>query len=190
MYMQVIPNSHSFGSLKNILNSHEYGHTEDLTEEYLLIGFKNTLERKSELEKIKEVNGEQGPCFRKISDIIEYIESGDWTLKDLIFRIENTLKNGYDLKSIYVMDRHEVISIINDERDYQNAMWGDTKSSGEPGRGERTIDEFALYITGLSNELLDLASHFGGKEEKLHIIRKIAALCVHCGEQHGLPDRT
>lgn len=188
MYMRTIPNSHSFGSLKNILVSYESDIME-LTEEYLLIGFKNTLERKYEIEQEAGYSTCTDECFTSIQQIIDYIESGDWTLDDLIYRISATLDHKLDLQSIYELERHEVISVINNERDYQDAKWGNTKSSGKPGRGERSIDEFALYISGLSDELLYLASHFGGKEEKLHIIRKIAALCVNCGEQHGLPER-
>jgi len=87
------------------------------------------------------------------------------------------------------MKRTEVYEMIDSERDYQDAKWGDTASSNEPGKGERTIDEFAVYIQGYTNDLIHAASHFGDPSQKLEVMRKIAGLCVACGEQHSLPKR-
>ena len=52
-----------------------------------------------------------------------------------------------------MMDRNQVYVLIDGERDYQDARWGDAASSGRPGNGERTIDEFALYIRGYAEDL-------------------------------------
>lgn len=86
-------------------------------------------------------------------------------------------------------DRQEVYKIIDGERDYQNSRWGNTLSDDRPGNGTRTTDEFALYILGYTNDLVQNASHFGDPTAKLHIVRKIAALCVACMEQNGAPPR-
>ena len=85
--------------------------------------------------------------------------------------------------------RDEVYAAFDSEREYQDIRWGDTLSGGRPGNGERTVDEFALYISGYTNDLVEHASHFGPSIDKLDIIRKIGALCVACMEQHGAPKR-
>lgn len=81
--------------------------------------------------------------------------------------------------------RAEVYAAIDSERDYQDGKWGTTLSGGRPGAGERSVDEFALYITGYTNDLVHNASHFAKTQDKLDIIRKIAGLCVACMEQNG-----
>ena len=83
------------------------------------------------------------------------------------------------------MTRNEVYKLVDSERDYQDKRWGKTLSSGRPGDGGRTIDEFALYILGYSNNLMYLASHSCDSDSKLDFVRKVAALCVACMEQHG-----
>ena len=90
--------------------------------------------------------------------------------------------------------RQEVYSAIDSERDYQDAMWGDTLSGDrEPTEdedgGDRTVDEFSVYLIGYANDLLHNASHFSSTEDKLEIIRKLAGLSVACMEQHGAPRR-
>ncbi len=92
------------------------------------------------------------------------------------------------------MKREDVYRLVDGERDYQDSRWGSTLSSDRepvPGTqgGDRTIDEFALYIAGYSDDLIREASHFGGAENKLAIVRKLAGLCVACMEQHGAPQR-
>lgn len=88
-----------------------------------------------------------------------------------------------------VIDRDGVYIAIDTERDYQDEKWGATLSGGRSGNGDRTVDEFALYIAGYTDDLVKIASHFGNEADKLHIIRKIAGLCVACMEQHGAPIR-
>jgi hypothetical protein len=85
--------------------------------------------------------------------------------------------------------RKLVYKAIDSERDYQDKKWGHTLSGGRPGHGERSVDEFVTYIVGYTNDLLVNAAHFAKTEDKLHIVRKIAGLCVACMEQHGAPLR-
>jgi len=92
--------------------------------------------------------------------------------------------------------RKEVYEAIDSERNYQNEMWGDSLSNErapDPAKdesgGDRSLDEFTLYISGYTNDLVNMASHFTGAEEQLAIIRKIAGLSVACMEQHGAPKR-
>lgn len=90
--------------------------------------------------------------------------------------------------------RSEVYEAIDTERDYQDRRWGNTLSGNrEPGEfdrgGDRTIDEFILYIAGYTNDLVENASHFADTDVKLDIIRKVTALGVAAMEQHGAPLR-
>lgn len=92
--------------------------------------------------------------------------------------------------------RKEVYEAIDSERDYQEQLWGDSLSnertpnpSKDESGGDRSLDEFTLYISGYTNDLVNLASHFVGAEEQLNVIRKIAGLSVACMEQHGAPKR-
>jgi hypothetical protein len=86
-------------------------------------------------------------------------------------------------------NREAAYAAIDSERDYQDKLWGDSLSGGRPGDGERTVDEFALYIVGYTNDLLQKASHTLDTEAKLDIIRKVGGLAVACMEQHGAPHR-
>ncbi len=88
-----------------------------------------------------------------------------------------------------MIERGKVYQAINSERDYQDRKWGNTLSGGRPGNGDRSVDEFALYVAGYTNDLVEAASHSGNQLAKLDIIRKIAGLCVACMEQHGAPLR-
>ena len=87
------------------------------------------------------------------------------------------------------MERKEVYGIIDTERDYQNAKFGKTLSSDRPGNGERTLDEFILYISVCSDKLAESCIFPSSTETKLASIRKVAALCVQCMEQHGGVER-
>jgi len=71
------------------------------------------------------------------------------------------------------MKRDDVYKLIDGERDYQDKKWGASKE---------TVDRFAAHISEYSYNLLNT-------QDKLEVIREIAALCVACMEQHGAPDR-
>lgn len=83
-------------------------------------------------------------------------------------------------------DRKDVYIAIDSERDYQQKRWG-----GNPHRqaDDRTIDEYACYIQRYANVLIEVATTAETDVEKLHVVRKIAALCVACMERNGAPHR-
>lgn len=85
--------------------------------------------------------------------------------------------------------RQEVYKAIDSEMNYQQAKWGSSASSGNPGNGNRTIDEFVLYIRGYAEDLAKIASHELDPTKKLDFVRKVAGLCVATMEQHGAPTR-
>lgn len=93
------------------------------------------------------------------------------------------------------MNRTQVYKLIDGERDYQDSRWGATLSSDrvpvpqQSNGGDRSIDEFILYIKGYADDAVQVAAHFGDPNAKLDPVRKIAALCVACMEQHGAPER-
>lgn len=87
------------------------------------------------------------------------------------------------------LKREEAYRVIDGERDYQDARYGTTASSGRPGNGSRTLDEYALYIEGYSRKLADIASTEINPNGKLDLVRKVAALCVACMEEHGAVER-
>ena len=90
--------------------------------------------------------------------------------------------------------RARAFNAINTERVYQDRQFGDSLSSGrEPGEGDvpgqRSIDEWALYIAGYTTDLVSTASHSTNPHAKLEMVRKIGAMAVACMEQHGAPER-
>lgn len=81
---------------------------------------------------------------------------------------------------------------IDSERRYQDHRWGRTGSSGSPGDGARTLDEYTLYMLVYAQELAKLAATTGDLDSvtaKLDMVRKVAALGVACMEMHGAPHR-
>jgi len=51
------------------------------------------------------------------------------------------------------------------------------------------IDSFATYIRRYSTMLDELATTATDPNEKLKVVRQIAAIAVRCMEQHGAPKR-
>ena len=90
-------------------------------------------------------------------------------------------------------NRKEVYEAIDSERNYQDLRWSGTASSNrkssENSALDRTLDEFALYIKGYSDDLAKIASHSDDPTEKLNFVRKVAGLAVACMETHGAPVR-
>lgn len=85
--------------------------------------------------------------------------------------------------------RSEVYAALDSERAYQDMRWGGSRSSGEQGAGERTLDEFALYIYGYAHLLMQFAAVSLDPIEKLNLMRKVGGLVVSAMEQHGAPRR-
>ena len=87
------------------------------------------------------------------------------------------------------LTREQVYKLIDSEREYQENKWGKNLSGNRPTtperEGERTVDEFVLYIAGYNNKLVNFAAEFAETSKKLDFVRKIAGLCVACMEQHG-----
>jgi len=92
--------------------------------------------------------------------------------------------------------RKEVYNAVDSERDYQDKMWGDRLSGNRlpisslrQSGGDRTVDEFILYMQGYMNDLVHKGSHFCDTPDKMELVRKVTTLGVACMEQHGAPER-
>ena len=206
-YMQIVPNSHSFGSLENILilnkiykeylekkemkrnkNKHIYVSTpHELTKEYLLIGFQNTFKREYEIQQMGEPLN-TGPIFASIENIINYIEQPDFDLKLFIDIIQNTLNNNIDLKCKRKMERTDVYKCIDTERQYQDLRWSPRREkNGTPDESKppaEWINYIEFHVAKAKEEVYLL-----NEEEALAHIRKVAALAVRWLEIHGCPER-
>jgi|SRR5271157_5874508 len=76
--------------------------------------------------------------------------------------------------------RTEVFSAVDGELEYQLAKFGENPHE---------IDAFATYIRHYSKVLDEVATGVNFPEEKLAVMRKIAAIAIRCMEQHGAPKR-
>lgn len=192
-YMQTVPNSHSYGSLKNFLVEYEYRQkrTKELTKKYMLIGLQNTFKRKSEIRIVSDANDEYKPnnrVFTSVDDIIKYIESEDYRLKKFIKIIQNTLDGGHDLKCERKMERTDVYKHLDTERDYQDLRWSPRREKNDTPDAEKPPAEWINYmeyhLDAAKVEVYKLED-----EEALAHVRKVAALAVRCLELHGCPER-
>jgi hypothetical protein len=83
--------------------------------------------------------------------------------------------------------RQEVYKAIDTERDYQDAKWGPTESTGL-----HSITEFLVFIRDYTEEAMHTQSRESmttADPKGLDSMRKIAGLAVACMEQHGAPKR-
>jgi hypothetical protein len=87
------------------------------------------------------------------------------------------------------MQREEVYKIIDGERDYQLLRWGYNTVDGKRCDNLRSPAEYVLYMQHYINEAIRLATVDTATEPVLEMVRKVIALGVRCGEQHGLPPR-
>ena len=88
-------------------------------------------------------------------------------------------------------ERIDVYAAINTERDYQQDRWAPSDLGATVADADtRSIDEWSLYLQRYVMRLvLHSADNPDERTEKLATMRKIAAMCVACMEQHGAPHR-
>lgn len=192
-YMQIVPNSHSYGSLGNILVEYEYRqkHTKKLTKKYMLIGLRNTLKRKYEIRIIGDANMDyknNKPVFTCVQDIITYIESENYHLKKFIKIIQNTLNGGHDLKCKRKMERKEVYECIDTERQYQDLRWSPRREANDTPDESKPPAEWINYIEFHLNKAKEEV-YYLRDDTALAEVRKVAALAVRCLELFGCPER-
>jgi len=81
--------------------------------------------------------------------------------------------------------RQDAYTVIDGERTYQDTQVDPSKY------GLNDSATFAYYLTVLDTYLRKAQDSytFDGVEQSLHQIRKLAAIAVHCMEDHGAPPR-
>lgn len=91
------------------------------------------------------------------------------------------------------MTRGEVNDVIAHERTYQDKVWGD---QGERRTNPNTdqsskhdVGEWMIFIDSYLEQAKKRLTHEHGTAGALDSLRKVAALCVACFEQHGVPYR-
>ena len=75
----------------------------------------------------------------------------------------------------------EIHAITDEENFYQDGKWGENR--GHEVGGWLTIMQ--AHLTKAAN----LWASSSGDEEALHEIRKVIAVGVRCGQEHGLSER-
>lgn len=80
--------------------------------------------------------------------------------------------------------REQVYRAIDGERDYQDRL--------PPSRTDSrslTVGDSITMLQHYQNEAVAAWTNNAGDEPSLHVIRKIAGICVRCMEEHGAPPR-
>ena len=194
-YSHVIPNTQCFESLYNILV--HYGYTpKEVTKDYLLVGFRNTLERGWNLVW-DDTNTRPKPFyFISVENIIGHLETQvNFNIDDFVETINNTIVNGYDLEEIkekrkikIKMERKKVYKRIDTERLYQDLQWSTRRTLDGTPDDQKPPAEWINYIehhiSAAKKGVYELDT-----EEALAQVRKVAALAVRCLELHGCPKR-
>lgn len=193
-YMRAVPNSHSFGTLANIIVHYNYERMRDYEKpskeslrEYFLVGFKNTKKREYEIRQFGESQN-TGPVFSSIESILKYLNSPKFDLDEFMDMIRNTLHNNIDLKCKRKLERREVYERLDTERQYQDLRWTPRReASGTPDE-EKPPAEWINYMEFHLAKAKE-AIYFLNTEEALAEVRKVTALGVRCMEIHGCPER-
>lgn len=192
-YLETIPNSHYWSDLNEIVNYFQIK-PDDLTPEFLRIGFNNSKNYGFELKRIRKtiikypivswtIRG-----ILTIDDIINYIDSDKFNLSELCDTLINYLDAGYNLTKAIMMERQEVYNHIDGERDYQDLNWGSRMQMDGISDEEKPVAEWINYIEYHMSRAKNCVYHLdtnGATDE----LRKIAALAVRAMEIHGCPER-
>ena len=192
-YVQTVPNSHSYGSLENIVVMAKYNSqpTDELTQEHLIIGLNNTLKNEKEIRLVSDINEDYNPdigVFMSINSMIEFLNSDEYNLMEFLKRIKNTLNGGHDLKSARKMERNDVYKRLDTERDYQDLRWSPRREKNGTPDEQKPPSEWLNYMQKHVNLANDEVYNLNDEEVLAHV-RKVAALAVRCLEIHGCPER-
>lgn len=85
------------------------------------------------------------------------------------------------------MKRTEVYEAISSEREYQDTVRKIEEKDTTPD-SEKSVADFIIFIENKLNEAKKNIYNLD-KEGALDDIRKIAGICVACGEAHGFKKR-
>lgn len=186
-YSRVVPNSHFWTDLEQILVFFEH---QDIEQEYLLTGLENTVNNGYDLMEIKKVTAVTTPYFLNINTMVKYVNEY-YNKGVFLTMLKNTINNGIDLmevKNNLKMERKEVYRRVDDERDYQDLRWTPRREKNNTPDAEKPPAEWLNYIEYHLNKAKDKV-YMLEDENALAEVRKIAALAVRCLELHGCPER-
>ncbi len=80
--------------------------------------------------------------------------------------------------------RAVVYSVIDGERDYQESL-PDSRTDG----ANKTVGDYIVMAERYMRKAIDDWTDNPGNTQALHQLRKVAAICVRCMEEHGAPFR-
>lgn len=188
-YMQVVPDSHFWSDLNQLLNLIQIN-PEELTYDYLKIGLSNSKKNGYELKRTKNINMNifGYTIFTSIDEMIKYVDFTHFNLFDLKTRIEGTLHFGLNLTNGIIMERTEIYKNIDGERDYQDDNWGSRRQMDGTPDEEKPVAEWINYIEYHLSKAKERVYRLD-TEGATHELRKIAALAVRAMEIHGCPER-
>ena len=204
-YSRIIPNSHFWTDLNQILQTIKYAlkrekHEtekvsnviyvgEPITSEYFIIGLKNSIEHDYKLKQGEKPDNDEYlyKSFESIDEMIEYAGSRIFTMENFYNLINGTIKNGLNLTNGLKMERENVYKRIDVERKYQDLV-GKSGQRGDTPDEEKPVAEWLNYIEFHLNKAKDYNYHLR-KDHSLEELRKVAALTVRAMEIHGCPER-
>lgn len=211
-YMHVVPNSHFWTDLNQIVYSieHELDRQkyesekhdgeeykvkyigEHLTKDYILIGLGNSLTHGYKLkptfkEDIKVRSGKT-PIFESIKQMIEYVESDNFSLEMFKEIISQTINTEINLTNGMKMQRSDVYKRLDGERDYQDERWGTRRTLDGTPDEEKPVAEWINYMEFHLAKAKEKV-YYLKTEEALAEVRKVTALGVRAMEIHGCPER-
>lgn len=208
-YMQVIPDSHYWTDLNQILESikNHYYIMEHLpvenvyvpepyfTREYILIGLRNSIKngyKIASMSGLLTIDIVKNDVFISIVDMISFVEKRPFEQKydyeDFREKIIATLDCGLNLTNGIKMERKEIYNRLDGERDYQDANWGSRRQMDGTPDEEKPVAEWINYIEYHVSKAKERVYHLD-TNGATHELRKIAALAVRAMEIHGCPAR-
>ncbi len=81
------------------------------------------------------------------------------------------------------MERAAVYQAIDNERDYQDAKWG------TPAEHPHEVGAYLTLMQVHLQRAQAAWTNCNGDADALDALRKVLAIGVSCGEQHGIPRR-
>lgn len=105
-----------------------------------------------------------------------------------MFNYDKNLTSKNNKLKIDTMERKEIYRIVDGERDYQDTIRKENENETREDN-EKCLSDFILYMDHTLNKA-KTAIYTLNDEEAKHMIRKVIALGVACGESFGLPERT
>ena len=201
-YFHVVPNSHFWTDLNQLITSIEYHQkriehiasalNQPFTREYILVGLNNSVKNGYKLKVVNKPYSAVEPfAFTSIEDIINFVIGMPEGISDfgLFYKeLQNTINNGMNLTNGKKMERTEVYKRIDGERDYQDYRWNTNLREGDVSDEEKPPAEWINYIEFHLSEAKRF-NYLLNKEGALEEIRKVAALAVRALEIHGCPER-